>query len=62
MASSTSQTTIVPHTQEPFVTRTYPSASELDAIIEHAAQAQTEWKNVPLHDRIAIGRKFMVRA
>lgn len=60
MAPTTSQTTIIPHTQKALVTRTHPSVSELDSIIERAAAAQAEWKNVSLQERIAIGRKFMV--
>lgn len=61
MAPATSQTTIIPHSQEPLVTRTYPSASELDAIVERAAAAQAQWKLVPLKERVAIGRKFIVK-
>ena len=56
-----SQTTIIPHSQEPYVTRTYPSEQELDKIIHDATVAQKAWKDVPLEERIAIGRKFMVR-
>ncbi|PPR04272.1 hypothetical protein CVT26_004062 [Gymnopilus dilepis] len=54
-----SQTTIIPHSQEPYVTRTYPSEQELDKIIHDATVAQKAWKDVPLEERIAIGRKFM---
>jgi len=55
------QTTISPHTQEPFVSRTYPSQSELDLSIQDASNAQKVWRMVPLADRIHIGRKFIVR-
>ncbi|KAF8908592.1 succinate semialdehyde dehydrogenase [Gymnopilus junonius] len=54
-----SQTTIIPHNQEPYITRIYPSEQELDTIIQNAAIAQKAWKNIPLEERIAIGRKFM---
>ncbi|KDR72477.1 hypothetical protein GALMADRAFT_158701 [Galerina marginata CBS 339.88] len=53
------QTTIIPHSQEPYVTRTYPSEGELDVIIQNAAVAQKAWSAVPLSERIAIGRRFM---
>uniref|UniRef100_A0A8H8CH36 Aldehyde dehydrogenase domain-containing protein n=1 Tax=Psilocybe cubensis TaxID=181762 RepID=A0A8H8CH36_PSICU len=53
------QTTITPHSQKPYVSRTYPSAEELDKIIHHATVAQKDWKKVPVEERIAIGRKFM---
>ena len=56
---SQTQTTIIPHTQEPYVTRTHPSPDELDAAIEASAKAQKEWAKVPLTGRIAIGRRFM---
>ena len=54
------QTTIIPHTQKPLVTRTYPTNSELDAIIKSADEAQKKWAAVPLSERIAIGYKFIV--
>jgi len=54
------QTTITPHTQEPYVTRTYPSESELNLLIQNAVVAQKAWAAVPLEERVAIGRKFMV--
>ncbi|GAW10046.1 succinate semialdehyde dehydrogenase [Lentinula edodes] len=57
--SSTSQTTITPHNQQPFVTRNYPTESELDATIVRAAEAQKAWAKVPLEERIKIGRKFI---
>jgi acyl-CoA reductase-like NAD-dependent aldehyde dehydrogenase len=53
------QTTIIPHTQEPYVTRMYPSPDELDAAVEASVQAQKEWAKIPLPERIAIGRRFM---
>lgn len=55
-----SQTTVTPHSQTPFVTRTYPREPELDGLIQRSAKAQKEWVRVPLQARIAIGRKFMV--
>lgn len=55
------QTTIVPHTQQPLVSRTYPTEAELDAAIAAAAAAQAQWAQVPLAERIAIGRRFIVR-
>jgi acyl-CoA reductase-like NAD-dependent aldehyde dehydrogenase len=60
MISPTSQITIIPHSQQPLVTRNYPSESELDATIARASQAQQTWSRVPLKERIAIGVKFMV--
>ena len=59
--SAQSQTTITPHNQQPLVTRTYPSEAELDAAIRSAADAQKSWAKVPLEERIAIGRRFIVR-
>ncbi|TFK66352.1 succinate semialdehyde dehydrogenase [Pluteus cervinus] len=53
------QTTITPHTQQPFVTRVYPSESDLDAIVRKASDAQRRWSKVPLKDRITVGRNFM---
>lgn len=53
------QITIAPHTQQPCCTRTYPSAQEVDATIERAAQAYESWKLVPLKDRIVICEKFL---
>jgi acyl-CoA reductase-like NAD-dependent aldehyde dehydrogenase len=58
---ATSQTTLSPHTQQPLVTRTYPSPAELDAAIAAAADAQKAWARVPLEERIAVGRRFIVR-
>jgi len=55
---SQTQTTVIPHTQEPYVTRTYPSLNELSAVIEASATVQKEWAKVPLTERIAIGRRF----
>lgn len=54
-----SQTTIAPHTQEPLVTRQYPSTAELDVTLSKAALAQKAWGKVPLAERIAIGYKFI---
>ena len=57
---SSIQTTITPHNQRPFVTRTYPSENELDKIIANAVVAQKAWSAVSVEDRVIIGRKFMV--
>ncbi|KAH7103370.1 succinate semialdehyde dehydrogenase [Auriculariales sp. MPI-PUGE-AT-0066] len=54
-----SQTTIIPHSQEPLVTRNYPPPDELDARIAAAKDAQTKWKAIPLSERISIGRRFI---
>lgn len=54
-----SQTTIIPHTQKPLVTRTYPTREALDSVIQSAALAQKSWAHAPLPDRLAIGRKFV---
>ncbi|ESK97711.1 aldehyde dehydrogenase [Moniliophthora roreri MCA 2997] len=59
MANATSQITIIPHSQEPYVTRNYPSESELDAAIRNAQTAQKTWAKAPVEERIKIGRKFM---
>nr|ALG75777.1 aldehyde dehydrogenase 7 [Tricholoma vaccinum] len=53
------QTTIIPHTQKPLVSRTYPSQSELNLAIQNASDAQKVWHKVPLQDRIDISRKFV---
>ncbi|EJD50646.1 succinate semialdehyde dehydrogenase [Auricularia subglabra TFB-10046 SS5] len=53
-----SQTTIIPHSQQPLVTRHYPKPAELDALIGAAADAQRQWRAVPLDQRIAHGRRF----
>lgn len=58
--SSTKQTTIIPHSQEPLVTYEYPSTAELDTIVSRSVTAQKSWKNTPLEERIKIGHKFMV--
>ena len=55
-----SQTTIIPHSQKPLVTRVYPSQAELDSSIVLADIAQKQWKATPLAHRIEIGRRFMV--
>lgn len=54
------QTTIIPHTQKPLVSRTYPSQSELEFAIQNASKAQKIWRNVPLKDRVDISCKFIV--
>ena len=56
-----SQTTLIPHNQQPLVIRTYPSETQLSKSIERAAAAQEKWARVPLKQRIAVGRQFMVR-
>ncbi|KAI0819709.1 NAD-aldehyde dehydrogenase [Trametes gibbosa] len=53
-----SQTTLIPHNQQPLVIRTYPSTSQLEKAIQNAAAAQEKWARVPLSQRIAIGRSF----
>ena len=58
--TDTFQTTITPHNQQPFVTRTYPSQSELETSITRSSLAQNAWARVPLKDRLAIGTKFVV--
>ncbi|KAL7278144.1 hypothetical protein ACG7TL_008116 [Trametes sanguinea] len=58
-ADPSSQTTIIPHNQQPLVIRTYPSESQLERSIQYAAVAQEKWARVPLSQRIAIGRRFM---
>jgi acyl-CoA reductase-like NAD-dependent aldehyde dehydrogenase len=54
------QTTITPHNQNPFVTRTYPSENELDKLIANAVIAQKAWSAVSVEDRVTVGKKFMV--
>jgi hypothetical protein len=58
--TDTSQTTITPHNQQSFVTRTYPSQLELDTNIRRSSLAQNAWARVPLKDRLVIGTKFVV--
>jgi acyl-CoA reductase-like NAD-dependent aldehyde dehydrogenase len=53
------QTTIIPHSQQPYVTRTYPTSDQVDAAIVASAAAQEKWKLVPLKDRIAICSQFL---
>lgn len=60
-ADPSSQTTIIPHNQQPLVIRSYPSESQLNKSIQHAAAAQEKWARLPLSQRIAIGRGFVVR-
>ena len=54
------QTTITPHNQAPYITRTYPSQEALEGTIQVAKDAQKQWAKVPLKERIAIGHKFVV--
>jgi len=56
------QTTIIPHNQQPLVTRTYPSTEELEEVILSSASAQKQWAKLPLSDRIAIANRFVVSA
>lgn len=56
---ATEQTTIIPHTQKPYVTRAYPTPDQVDAAIVAAAEAQEKWKLVPLADRKAICSRFL---
>ena len=59
--STTEQTTISPHNQQPLVTRTYPTSNEhIDNVIEGAASAQKQWAKLPLEKRIELGWKFVV--
>ncbi|EKM51267.1 uncharacterized protein PHACADRAFT_129130 [Phanerochaete carnosa HHB-10118-sp] len=53
------QTTIIPHSQQPLISRTYPIEEELDITIQRAAEAQAQWAKAPLQERIQVGRKFM---
>jgi hypothetical protein len=55
------QTTITPHNQQPFVTRSYPSEPELNVIIESSAAAQKAWRMVSLQERIQIATRLTVR-
>ncbi|KIP02001.1 hypothetical protein PHLGIDRAFT_130969 [Phlebiopsis gigantea 11061_1 CR5-6] len=57
--SSQVQTTISPHTQQPLVSRTYPSQEQVNEAIVKSKKAQKEWAKVPLKERIAIGRRFI---
>lgn len=60
MDQAKSQTTVIPHSQKPLVTRKYPSEPELDELISKSAKAQAKWSQVALKERIEIGKKFMV--
>ena len=62
MADPKDQTTIIPHSQQPLVTRAYPSTDELEKVILSSSDAQKKWAKVPLMDRIAIANKFVVSA
>jgi len=62
MSDPKDQTTIIPHNQQPLVTRTYPSTQELEKVILYSADAQKQWAKVPLSDRITIANKFIVSA
>ena len=55
------QTTIILHSQKPYVARTYPSVDDLDKLVQSAVAAQKAWSATPLQDRIAIARKSIVR-
>ncbi|WWD20150.1 hypothetical protein CI109_104626 [Kwoniella shandongensis] len=54
------QTTISPFTQKPICTRPLLSESELDSVIAQSVKAHKSWKKVPLEERIAIARKWLV--
>lgn len=58
--SEVSQSTISPHSQQIYVVRAYPSKEDVEQTIAKSAAAQKAWSKVPLKDRIAIGRKFIV--
>lgn len=60
MANVQTQTTVIPHNQEPYVIRTYPNESELDVKIQNAALAQVAWRKRTLKERIETGHKFVV--
>lgn len=60
MANIQTQTTIIPHSQQSYVTRTYPTESELDTKLQDAALAQAAWRKRTLKERIEIGHKFVV--
>ena len=60
MSSGQTQTTIIPHSQKPLVTRQYPTEDELNRAIVRSAAAQKQWSKVPLKERVAIGYKFIV--
>ena len=60
MPSGEIQTTIVPHSQKPLVSREYPTEAELEQAVLRSAAAQKQWSKVPLKQRIAIGYKFIV--
>jgi len=62
MSEPKDQTTVTPHSQQPLVTRTYPSTEELEKVILSSADAQKQWGKVPLSDRITIANKFIVSA
>ena len=62
MSDLKDQTTVIPHTQQPLVTRTYPTVEELKEVILSSAGAQKQWAKVPLLGRIAIVNKFVVSA
>ena len=62
MPSGKIQTTIVPHSQKPLVSREYPTEAELEQAVLRSAAAQKQWSKVPLKQRIAIGYKFIVSA
>ena len=62
MSDPKDQTTIVPHSQQPLVTRTYPSIEELEKVVLSSADAQKQWAKVPLSTRLTIANKFVVSA
>jgi len=60
MVSVNIQTTISPYTQQPVCTRPLLSETELDTAINEAVKAQKSWRKVPLDERIAIAKKWLV--
>ncbi|KAG8215805.1 Aldehyde/histidinol dehydrogenase [Butyriboletus roseoflavus] len=59
MANVQTQTTIIPHNQEPYVSRIYPSESELDIKLQNAAVAHVAWRKRTFKERMEIGHKFV---
>ncbi|KAJ8593727.1 ALDH-like protein [Rhizopogon salebrosus TDB-379] len=55
------QKTISPHSGHPYHVETYPTSSDLNRIIESAAQSQKEWMRSTLDNRITRARKFIER-
>ncbi|WVQ79383.1 hypothetical protein IAT38_001480 [Cryptococcus sp. DSM 104549] len=60
MANVNIQTTISPFTQQPVCTRPLLSEAELDTVIAQSVKAHKSWKKVPLEERIAVAKKWLV--